>query len=689
MSRDPRYDILFEPVAIGPVTAKNRFYQVPHCNGMGYRDPTALATMRGIKAEGGWAVVCTEQVDFHPTAEITPFIELRLWDDQDIPAVARMMDRIHEHDALGGVELCHAGMGASNRYSRAIPLGPSALPVTDHMPEPLHARAMSKRDIADLRRWHRAAALRARTAGADIVYVYAGKYFSGLTHFLSKRYNRRTDEYGGSLENRMRIVREILADTKDAVGETCGVVCRISIDDLMGEAGIQREEMLGVIEALDDYPDAWDLTLSTWENDSQTSRFSEEGYQEPYVGGFKDVSAKPIIGTGRFTSPDAMVAQIRRGVLDMIGAARPSIADPFLPKKIEEGRLDEIRECIGCNICVSGDFLSSPMRCTQNPTMSEEWRRGWHPERIRANTSERKVLIVGGGPCGLEAACAAGRRGYQVVLAESSADLGGRVAHECRLPGLSAWGRVRDYRRYQLQSMANVDIYFESRLDVADVLDFGFEHVALATGATWRNDGVGRFHTAPIDIATNVLTPNELMAGARPHGKRVVLYDDDHYYMGGVLAEMLTDEDYEVTLVTPAADVSHWTHNTMEQRRIQTRLIECGVNIVTQRALSSVEKDHVTTECVFTGRSEPMECESVVLVTALLPNDSIYLELAARESEWMDAGVHTVRGIGDAWAPATIAAAVYEGHKYAQQLDEPEDRGDAVPFRREVAALCD
>ena len=127
--RDPRHDILFEPVRIGPKLAKNRFYQVPHCNGMGYRDPTALAVMRGVKAEGGWAVVCTEEVEIHPSGDITPYIEGRLWDDRDIPALARQAEKIHEHGALAGIELCHNGQDAPNLWSREVPVGPTALPV--------------------------------------------------------------------------------------------------------------------------------------------------------------------------------------------------------------------------------------------------------------------------------------------------------------------------------------------------------------------------------------------------------------------------------------------------------------------------------------------------------------------------------------------------------------------------------
>ncbi len=158
----------------------------------------------------------------------------------------------------------------------------------------------------------------------------------------------------------------------------------------------------------------------------------------------KGLTTKPVVGVGRYTSPDAMVSAVRRGVLDFIGAARPSIADPFLPNKIRDGRIDEIRECIGCNICVSADSKTVPIRCTQNPTMGEEWRRGWHPERIAPRHADEQVLVVGSGPAGMECARALGQRGYQVVLAEAREEFGGRVARESRLPGL---GRVAPRHR--------------------------------------------------------------------------------------------------------------------------------------------------------------------------------------------------------------------------------------------------
>ena len=690
MPRDPRYDILFEPVEIGPVTTKNRFYQVPHCNGMGYRDVSAMARMRGVKAEGGWGVVCTEQVEFHHTSEITPFIELRLWDERDIPALARMAEAVHEHGALAGIELSYNGMNGPNFYSREVPLGPSHLPVATFTYDPVQARAMDKQDIKNLRRWHRQAALRGKTAGFDIVYVYAAHGLGGLNYFMSRRYNTRTDEYGGSLENRIRLIREIIEDTKEAVGDTCAVAVRFSVDELLGDAGLHKEEAHEMIGLMAKLPDLWDLVLTGWENDSQTSRFGEQGLQEPFVAGVKQLTSKPVVGVGWFTSPDAMVSQVRRGILDLIGAARPSIADPFLPKKIEEGRLEEIRECIGCNICVSGDMTMSPIRCTQNPTMGEEWRKGWHPEKIPTKGSDDNVLIVGAGPAGMECARALGHRGYDVVLAEAGTERGGRVVREAALPGLSAWIRVKDYREAQLQVMVNVETYFDSSLTADDVMAFGFAQVAVATGSTWRRDGIARtlLEPVPIEDGAEVLTPDDLMAGKRPSGHRVVLYDDDHFYMGAVLAELLAKEDFEVTLVTPAADVSNWTANTLEQGFVQKRVLELGVAIRTHHSVTAMQAGAATLSCVFTGRTRELPADSLVLVTARLPNEQLYLDLKAREADWADAGIQSVKVIGDACAPGPIAYAVYAGHRYARELDAP-DIGDAVPFKRELTELAE
>jgi dimethylamine/trimethylamine dehydrogenase len=688
MTRDSRYNVLFEPINIGPVTAKNRFYQVPHCAGLGHRYPFANAAHRKVKAEGGWAVVCTEESEIHHSSDISPSTESRIWDEKDIPALQLLTDGVHQHGGLAGIELVHIGLHGANRYSREIPMAPSHT-VTDSY-EPVQARAMDKQDIRNLRRWHKQAALRARDAGFDIVYVYAGHDMSLPMHFLSKRHNQRSDEYGGSLENRVRLFRELIEETKDAVGDKCAVAVRLAVDELLGDSGINSDgEGKEIISMLAELPDLWDVNISGWSNDSMTSRFSAEGFQEQYTAFVKSVTTKPVVGVGRFTSPDTMVEQIRRGVLDFIGAARPSIADPFLPAKIESGRENDIRECIGCNICVASDNVVAPIRCTQNPTTGEEWRRGWHPENIPTTTSTESALIVGGGPSGLECARALAQRGYHTTIADSEPVIGGRVALEARLPGLSNWIRVRDYRIGQLDQLPNADVFTNSTMDATLIEEFGCDHVVLATGSHWRRDGKGRQHKQLIPGLKDfpVYTPDDLLSQTfsvedLPSGS-VAVFDDDHYYMGGVLAEKLAKTGRKVYLITPASEVSTWTQHTLEQDRIQTRLLELDVQIVQQRRLAQAKPGQIEVACIYTGRTEFIDCQSILMITERTPERQLFDELMRRKNEGELNQIKSIKLIGDALAPGTIAAAVYGGHRCAREFGV-EINVDSTPFKREI-----
>ena len=682
MSRDPRYDILFEPVRIGPVTAKNRFYQVPHCTGLGWLRPRMLAAFRGMKAEGGWGVVCTEYCSIHPASDDLPHASASLWDDRDIKANALMTGKVHEHGALAGAELWYGGSGTSNLLTREVSMDVDSMP--SGIGDPFQSRAMDKQDIRTLRKWHRDAALRAKAAGFDIVYVYATHGYL-LSHFLSPETNTRSDEYGGSLENRTRLVRELIEETKEAVGDACAVAVRFSADEGGGEDGVPvHAERRDMFEMLAELPDLWDINIADYSYEMGVSRFVKEGALEPYMAFVKSATSKPVVTVGRFTSPDTMVDQVKRGIVDFIGAARPSIADPFLPKKIEEGRFDDIRECIGCNICYSGDGKSVPTRCTQNPTTGEEWRRGWHPEKIETKGSDSKVLIVGAGPAGLECARALGQRGYAVMLAEAGRELGGRVTMESRLPGLSEWARVRDHRLQQIERMANVEIFRESDLGADDVFAVEADHVVVATGATWRRDGFGRFHRAGIaDLgpAERIFTPDDVMAGRLPEG-RVVVFDDDHYYMAPVVAERIGAAAASVTLVTPQDKVAAWGSYTAEQARTQRRLLELGIEIVTAHGLTAFDGREAVLACAYTGRKRRIEADSVVLVTARRPNDGLYRSLSERLVDGATGPLKSVRRIGDSDAPAIIAAAIYAGHRYARELDTAGGDHARVPHDR-------
>ncbi len=689
MPNSSRYDILFEPVKIGPLTARNRFYQVPHCSGLGHLRPQAEAALRAMKAEGGWAVVSNQETEIHPSSDLSPYAEHRIWDQRDIPALRLMTDAIREKGALSAIELVHNGNHSPNLLTRAPVLAPSDMSI-DYL-YPKQARAMDKEDIREFRRWHRAAARRARDAGFDIIYVYAGHRMTLTQHFLLPEYNDRSDEYGGSLENRSRLIRELLEETREEAGDNCAVAMRFAVDEKRGSDGMQaQEEGRAVVEMLAELPDIWDVNISAWANDSATTRLEpDDGYQNTYIEFVKQVTTKPVVAVGRLTSPDLMVSMVKKGVVDFIGAARPSIADPFLPNKIRNDRIDEIRECIGCNVCVSCDSLGIPIRCTQNPTMGEEWRRGWHPESIEPKKSEEEALVIGAGPAGLECALQLVKRGYRVTLAEATSKPGGRALRESQLEGLSAWRRVVDNRTYLLQQQENVRLFTESRLDSEQVAELAISNVFIATGARWRRDGIGRSSRKPLANGTGmpVYTPDDIMSGLVPEAGPILVYDDDQAYLGGVIAEHLAAMGLKIVLTTPSSIVSPWTEHTLEQARIQTSLIEHSVDIVTSHALSEIGAGNCEVSCVFSGKRKTIECGSVVLITERERDSGLYNTLKTMRQTGDLPWLKTLKLIGDAAAPGLIADAVYTGHMAARNFErDPEEVASQI-FRREILSL--
>ena len=668
---DARFAPLFEPLRVGPVTAPNRFYQVPHCSGMGYALPQTLAAMRAVKAEGGWGVVCTEYCSIHPSSDDHPYPFASNWDDGDLANLAAIADAVHRRGALAGIELWHGGSYVANLGTRLPTLGVRSMPAHS---DPSQSQRMDRADIRRLKRWHRAAALRARAAGFDIVYVYPSHGYL-LSEFLSRALNDRGDEYGGTLENRARLFRELLEDTRDAVGDRCAVATRFAVNG-HGAEHLDATEARDLLGALGPIPDLWDLVIDDYEEEMGSSRFVKEAALEARVRGARALTGRPVVSVGRFTSPETMLRQVRSGVVDLIGAARPSIADPYLPAKVREGRIEDIRECIGCNVCYAHNSRGAPIRCTQNPTIGEEWRRGWHPERVPDGRG--RVLIVGAGPAGLEAAQVLGKRGFDVALADGERAAGGRVSRESRLPGLAEWARVRDYRTGQIARMANVALYLGNRLEAAEVRDYGADHVLIATGARWRRDGLGRSHPVPIaPLRGQVYTPDDVMDGVSPPGS-VVVYDDDHYYLGPVIALALARAGAQVRYVTSAGRAGEWSEYTAEQARTQRALCEAGVEITVNESVAGFDGGVVTTACVFSGRERVIPADSLVLVTSREPQDALSEALVGPEGE--EEGATVIR-IGDCRQPSIIAAAVYSGHKAARELGTGEG---AAPGRDRV-----
>ena len=429
-----------------------------------------------------------------------------------------------------------------------------------------------------------------------------------------------------------------------------------------------------VIEALAELPDLWDVNISGWSNDSLSARFSDEGFQLDYTNFVKSLTTKPVVGVGRFTSPDRMASLIRNGNLDLIGAARPSIADPFLPNKIKNNLPENIRECIGCNVCVSMDAYGVPIKCTQNPTISEEWRKEWHPEAPPISKGRESHLIIGAGPAGLECALTLANAGHEVSIAEARAEPGGRVTREASLPGLSSWLRVRDYRVYQLSQKSNAQLYLSSKMSVNDIIEFGSDTVCIATGATWRNDWVGSTNFDKIMTEKfNLFTPDDIMSKNIPKmsSSNFIVYDDDHYYMASVIAEKLVKDGHCVTYITPLPTIASWTQYTLEQAAITERLQSLGVSFLLNCKMTQDHRFFNTIE----NKELQINIKNLVFVGGREPNDKLFYDSKSINS------LENIFSIGDCLAPRTIQAAVLSGHQVARDILNRENK--QIPFKRE------
>jgi dimethylamine/trimethylamine dehydrogenase len=555
-------------------------------------------------------------------------------------------------------------------------------------------KAMEKSDITRVQEdWVRAARL-ARSVGFDIVYVYGGHSYLPL-QFLSPFYNRRTDEYGGILEHRARFWIETLELVREAVGDECSIAVRFSIEAI-GNAGVDLDEGLAFIRLADHLVDLWDVVVGTlWGEDridSGASRFFGQGYQLEWTARVRESTDKPIVGVGRLTDPDLMARIVRSGSADLIGAARPSIADPFLPQKIDEGRLDDIRECIGCNICYSRSVFGAHIACTQNATAGEEYRRGWHPEKFEpARNADNDVLVVGAGPAGMECAMILGKRGMRRVhLVEAKDDMGGIMRWIPQLPGLGEWARVVNYRKIQIDKLKNVEFVPKTTLDGEGIKSYGAEIVVIATGGYWATDGLnGCTHdTIPGADASLPwqLTPEQIMdEGKTPTGDRVLVYDCEGYFLASSLAQKLRRDGFQVELVTPLSEVAPLCDETLEAPLLRRHLHESGVRMTRRVALTRIQEERIEATSEF---GEPIElvADSVVLVTQRLSDDRLYFDLTLDTDELATRGVEALYRIGDCLTPRPVSEAIFDGHRLGREIDS-EDPARPRPYRRERSEL--
>jgi dimethylamine/trimethylamine dehydrogenase len=706
------YNVLFEPVTFGPKTMRNRFWQTSHCTGYGSERPGTQARFRGMKAEGGWAVVCTEFCSIHPESDEYPWHSARLWDEGDIVNLRYMCDEVHKHRSLAGVQLWYNGMHSPCLESREVPRGPSGLPSNVFPERCVYDSMADEDDIRAVVNMYVLAARRAEQAGFDIVEV-SGSDSTLPMQFLERRYNRRTDRYGGSLANRARFYIEVMTALKRAVGDRLAVTTRFETDTINGEFRVQHfDEGLHFVELMhrEGVCDLWSVKIGDyeeWGEDAGSSRFRKTNWMRPFVSHVKGIvgPSVPVVSNGRFTNPEDMVAALRSLQCDIIGAARPSIADPFLPEKIAAGRLEDIRECIGCNMCVSRMQQQALLSCTQNATSGEEYRRGWHPERFTPAAQPCSVLVVGAGPAGMECAMVLGKRGYTVHLRDSAPELGGHWRRVSKYPRCAEYGRLISYREAQLRKLKNVAVHLGIRpMTADDVLEYGADRVVIATGAHWSTVGLGAEVHRPIPGADAagpaVLTPEQLMEGKTVPGERIVVLDGDGHFTGIALAELLADRGKQVTLVTNMNEVTEFAKYTMELANNKRLLREKGIRYLTNHWAHGFAPGRLSLYYLYRDspelyENEPgrwgrrpgadlveIDCDALVLVTSRVPNSELYMQLRERRPEWARHEVQDVYRIGDCHAPRQVLNAIFDGHRLAREFDSAHPQYP-LPFIRE------
>ncbi len=684
MSRSARHDVLFDPVEVGPKTLKNRLIGVPYSPGFGSTKPRAHVAHREIQAEGGWSAVYTGISSISEDFEVEPHVDT-LWDEDDERMLALQIEAIQAHDALAGVELGHAGADALNRVTRMPAIAPSQL--TSWRRPTVIPKAIEESDIARIQAATGRAAEAAVRAGGDLVCVYGS--FSYLpAQFLSPFYNRRDDHYGGSLANRARFWLEMLERVRSAVEGKCAVSSRVAAAGL-SPIGITLEETLDFIRMADDLVDFWDVNIGAlWARESASSRMLGEGHAEEWIIRVREATDKPIVAIGRYTSPDRMADAVRSGVCDLVGAARPRIADPFLPEKVRTGRYDEIRECTGSNFCVATHHVGQ-LACIQNPTIGEEYRRGWHPESLAPLEDDGQTfLIVGAGPAGLECAVTLAKRGAKTVhLVDQASEVGGFMRWATSLPGLGEWARVINWRKIQLHKhRRSVETILDTRLSLDEVFEYGADVVIAATGSTWATDGQVFGTHVPVPGADpdlpHVLTPEQIVLdGKRPPGKRVAVYDGDGDYMAPALAQKLAGEGFEVEIVTPHTVISPFADERSDGPFLRQQLHEAGIGRKTSTEIVEISAGGVALAEEFVDRRD-YEIDAVALVTQRISDEALYAGLVADPDRLTQSEIRAVHRIGDCLAPRDIGDVVYDAHRLAREI-ESDDPSVPLPPRRE------
>jgi len=643
--RHPQFRYLFSPLRVGALTVPNRVVFSAHLTNLARRNRPGpdLAAYYEERARGGAGLIITEEQSVHPTDH--PYERLiKAFDESVVADYRELTRRVHAHGTPVLAQINHNGGQAASTYTRLPVWAPSPIadPLFREVPKEMEAA-----EIAEVVASYARVARHVRDGGFDGAELQAS-HSSLLRQFLSPYANRRTDAYGGSVERRARLVREIVGAIRAEVGREFVLGIRIPGDEFI-DGGLTLEHSVQTVRILDrdGQLDYFNTSLGTATHTLfmvEGSMHLPPGYQLFTAAALREVTDLPVIGVGRIKDPVQAEQALAAGICDLVGMVRQQIAEPETARKAREGRVEEIRLCISCNQdCIGREGLNLEIGCIENPASGHERELG--PRTLRP-APRRRVLVVGGGPAGMQCAVVAARRGCEVTLCEAGPELGGQVRLAARVPNRAEFGDLARNLEGELRR-ERVDVRLEARIGPDDALAGAWEAVVCCTGA------------APQPPAPGVMSVWDVMAGA-PVGDRVAVVDLVGFHQATSTAEWLAQRGHRVEVLTPSLIPGLDLGLTLDLENWHRRVLALGVRIFTSVAPLGYERSCVQAVEAYSGRMvEFGPFDAVVVANHGRADDQLYHALKGRIE---------VHRAGDCVAPRRAGNAVNEGHRVALAL---------------------
>ena len=633
-----KYPRLFSPLTLHTMTLKNRVVMPPMCTDyatIGGAVTDRLIEYYTTRARGGVGLIDVEFAYVHPAGKVFEHM-LGIYDDKLIPGLRRLTDSVHQGGAKIIIQIAHGGRRGHSDITGLTPVAPSPIPrLNGETPKEL-----SLAEIEDLIQAFILAAGRAKKAGFDGVMIHMAHAYL-LQQFLSPFSNARTDRYGGDLEGRARFPLEIVKGVRRELGDDYPVTCRLCGDEFL-KGGFDLAQSIQVAKMLEaNGVNAIEVSAGAHETGQVITAppYYPMGFLSPLSEGIKKAVGIPVGIVGRIHTPDTAEQLLEQGKADLIAVGRGLIADPEWPKKAQEGRPETIRPCISCNQgCSDRMYFQKDISCTVNPAVGREGTFPMEPARRR-----KKVLILGGGPGGLEAALVAAKRGHTVQLYEKKEELGGQLNIASVPP---AKEKIREFKEFLIREIKGLPIkVVHGKLDAKTLRKISPDLLVVAVG------GKPKAIEGPGFEDRKVVSAWEVLSGERTVGKRVVIIGGGQ--VGLETAHFLLGEEKEITVL----EMLKRTGEDMSPRArklILEKLIQGGVEILTESKALSIEKG----DLVF---------DRAGLVEKMKGMDSIIIAVGtdSQDEEIPGLGKSRIplRRIGDAAAPRKLFDAIHEGYQ--------------------------